>query len=153
ILELVSLQSSASRGVRQCFQVEERSGGAGAEITEVTCRNAQGEDALTDPVEVDADLRRACVGTWLGRQRNGGWRRIRVVAGFRQQWRWLVCRQHGEVDGAASGTVERAHLEPARARAIIRAREEIEVLASCVERRRYRVRHRIGDLMRLPFPE
>src|SRR5204863_6408180 len=59
-LELVSLQSSASRGVRQCFQVEERSGGAGAEISEVTCRNAQGEDALTDPVEVDADLRRAC---------------------------------------------------------------------------------------------
>ena len=66
-------------------------------------------------------------------------RRDGLVAGFGQERRRLARAQHRQIDRARDRAIQRAHLEPAGPQRVVRAREEVEILAA---RRRTPVRWR-----------
>ena len=73
------------------------------------------------------------------------------ITGFGQERRRFGGVEHGEIDGSPHGTIDRTHLQPSGAGTVIRAGEEVEVLAPGVEGGRNRIGHAITKLMAFPL--
>src|SRR5689334_13987376 len=85
LLERVFLQLRHPAGVRLRVEIEERTRGTSAQVTEVAGRNAYRQNALGNAFEVDADLRRRRVGARLRRERKHDRLGDRLVTRFREQ--------------------------------------------------------------------
>jgi hypothetical protein len=89
------------------------------------------------------------------------WRRLaaiagtahRLVAGFRQERRRLAGAEHGEINGARGGPVDRAHFEPADSQRVVGAGQKVEIFARRIEGRRRGIGEAVGDLVRAPVGE
>src|SRR5439155_19319512 len=127
----------------------ERPGGGGREVVVVTGWHIHGNYSLRDAIKVDANIYRTRRGRWGRSCRGFRWRRRfwRFIAGLRQEWRRFGCAKHREIDRSPHGTIDRTHLQPSGAGTVIRAGEEVEVLAPGVEGGRNRIGHAITKLM------